>query len=96
MVDENKLKKALKLYLVTDSDILKGRDFYKVIEDSMKAGVNMVQLREKDADGKELKLAGKKVKFEVTVNKIVKEVTPELTDDYVKKNLKDILKKIIF
>ena len=35
MVDENKLKKALKLYLVTDSDILKGRDFYKVIEDSM-------------------------------------------------------------
>ena len=29
MVDENKLKKALKLYLVTDSDILKGRDFYK-------------------------------------------------------------------
>ena len=53
MVDENKLKKALKLYLVTDSDILKGRDFYKVIEDSMKAGVTMVQLREKDADGKE-------------------------------------------
>ena len=53
MVDENKLKKDLKLYLVTDSDILKGRDFYKVIEDSMKAGVTMVQLREKDADGKE-------------------------------------------
>ena len=53
MVDENKLKKALKLYLVTDSDILKGRDFYKVIEDSMKAGVTVVQLREKDADGKE-------------------------------------------
>ena len=53
MVDENKLKKALKLYLVTDSDILKGRDFYKVIEDSMKAGVTMVQLREKDDDGKE-------------------------------------------
>ena len=53
MVDENKLKKALKLYLVTDSDILKGRDFYKVIEDSMKAGVTIVQLREKDADGKE-------------------------------------------
>ena len=53
MVDENKLKKALKLYLVTDSDILKGRDFYKVIEDSMKAGVTMVQLREKNTDGKE-------------------------------------------
>ena len=53
MVYENKLKKALKLYLVTDSDILKGRDFYKCIEDAIKAGVTMVQLREKNADGKE-------------------------------------------
>ena len=53
MVDENKLKKALKLYLVTDSEILKGRDFYKCIEDAIKAGVTMVQLREKNADGKE-------------------------------------------
>ena len=53
MINKDELKNALKLYLVTDSDILKGRDFYKVIEDSMKAGVTMVQLREKDADGKE-------------------------------------------
>ena len=53
MVDRYELKKALKLYLVTDSDILKGRDFYKCIEDAIKAGVTMVQLREKDADGKE-------------------------------------------
>ena len=89
MINKDKLKKDLKLYLVTDSKILKDRDFYKCIEDAIKSGVTMVQLREKDADGKELKLAGKKVKFEVTINKIVKEVTPELTDDYVKKNLKD-------
>ncbi len=53
MVDENKLKKLLKLYLVTDSDLLKGRDFYKCIEEAIQAGVTMVQLREKDADGKE-------------------------------------------
>ena len=53
MINKDELKNALKLYLVTDSDILKGRDFYKVIEDSMKAGVTMVQLREKNTDGKE-------------------------------------------
>lgn len=45
--------KELKLYLVTDSDILKGRDFYKCIEDALKGGVTMLQLREKDASGKD-------------------------------------------
>lgn len=45
--------KELKLYLVTDSDILRGRDFYKSIEDALKGGVTMLQLREKDASGKE-------------------------------------------
>ena len=53
MINKDELKNALKLYLVTDSDILKGRDFYKCIEDAIKAGVTMVQLREKNADGKE-------------------------------------------
>lgn len=43
----------LKLYLVTDSDILKGRDFYNCIEEALKGGVTMLQLREKDASGKE-------------------------------------------
>ncbi|MEW8957115.1 thiamine phosphate synthase, partial [Clostridium sp.] len=47
------MKDKLKLYLVTDSEILKGRDFYKAIEDAIKGGVTMVQLREKDALGKE-------------------------------------------
>ena len=45
--------KELKLYLVTDSDILKGRDFYKCIEEALKGGVTMLQLREKNASGKE-------------------------------------------
>lgn len=53
MVDIDKLRKDLKLYLVTDSDILKNRDFYKCIEEAMKAGVTMVQLREKNTEGKE-------------------------------------------
>ena len=43
----------LKLYLITDSDILKGRDFYHCIEEALKGGVTMLQLREKEADGKE-------------------------------------------
>lgn len=42
-----------KLYLVTDSDILKGRDFFWCIEEALKAGVTMLQLREKDCLGKE-------------------------------------------
>lgn len=53
MAKINKLKESLKLYLVTDSDLLKERDFYKCIEDAIKAGVTMVQLREKNTDGKE-------------------------------------------
>lgn len=45
--------KDLKLYLVTDSDILRGRDFYNSIEEALKGGVTMLQLREKNASGKE-------------------------------------------
>lgn len=50
---KNNKKEVLKLYLVTDSDILKSRDFYKCIEDAIKGGVTMVQLREKNASGSE-------------------------------------------
>lgn len=42
----------MKLYLVTDSDILKDRDFYFEIEEALKAGVKCVQLREKNLAGK--------------------------------------------
>ncbi|WP_270505938.1 thiamine phosphate synthase [Paraclostridium sordellii] len=47
------MKEKLKLYLVTDSEILKERDFYKCIEDALKGGVTTLQLREKNANGKE-------------------------------------------
>ena len=53
MIDIKNFKKHLKLYLVTDTDILKGRNFYKCIEDAINGGVTIVQLREKDTDGKE-------------------------------------------
>ena len=45
--------KEVKFYLVTDSDILRGRDFYNSIEEALKGGVTMLQLREKNASGKE-------------------------------------------
>lgn len=47
------MKLNLKLYLVTDTEILRGRDFYKCIEDALKGGVTTVQLREKNSSGKE-------------------------------------------
>ncbi|KMT23206.1 thiamine phosphate synthase [Clostridium cylindrosporum] len=45
--------KYFNLYLVTDSSILNGRDFYNCIEEALKGGVTTLQLREKDASGKE-------------------------------------------
>lgn len=36
------------LYLVTDRGILQGRDLFKSVEDAIKGGVTLVQLREKD------------------------------------------------
>lgn len=43
----------LKVYLVTDSKILEGRDFYKCIEEALKGGIKAIQLREKDFLGKD-------------------------------------------
>lgn len=53
MIDKENLKKDLKLYLVTDSEMLEGRDFYKCIEDAIASGITTVQLREKNAPGRE-------------------------------------------
>ncbi len=41
------------LYLVTDRDILKGRDFFKAVELAVKGGVTLVQLREKNISSRE-------------------------------------------
>lgn len=52
----------LKLYVVTDSDILKERNFYGCIEEALKGGVTMVQLREKSCDGAEFLEKAKKLR----------------------------------
>ncbi|MGL5616607.1 MAG: thiamine phosphate synthase [Sarcina sp.] len=44
--------KDIGLYLVTDSDILKDRDFYEAVEEALKAGVKVIQLREKNLEGR--------------------------------------------
>lgn len=40
-------KDKLKVYLVTDNNALNGRDFFEVVEQALKGGVTIVQLREK-------------------------------------------------
>lgn len=35
------------IYLVTDEDVLNGRNLYDIVENALKGGVSMVQLREK-------------------------------------------------
>ena len=50
----------LKVYLVTDSHSLNGRDFFDVVEEAVKSGVTMVQLREKELNSADfLKKANK-------------------------------------
>ncbi len=43
----------MKLYLVTDEEILKGKDLYTVVEAAVRGGVSMVQLREKTTSTRE-------------------------------------------
>ena len=52
----------LKFYLVTDSDILRERDFYKSVEEALSGGVTCVQLREKNLLGKEFLIKAKKIR----------------------------------
>ena len=54
--------KRLKLYLVTDSNILEGRDFYFEIEEALRAGIKCIQLREKTLGGKEFLERAKKLR----------------------------------
>lgn len=50
------------LYLVTDRDILKGRNLIEAVEESIKGGVTLVQLREKKLSTKEFYDIAVKVK----------------------------------
>ena len=51
-----------KLYLVTDRDVLKGRDLGKAVEDSILGGATIVQLREKDVTSREFYAIATKIK----------------------------------
>lgn len=56
------LKEALKLYLVTDRRLALGRDIAWVVEEAVKGGVTMVQLREKEVSTREFIELGLKLK----------------------------------
>lgn len=51
-----------KLYLVTDRDVLKGRDLTKAVEDSILGGATIVQLREKNVTSREFYAIAEKIK----------------------------------
>lgn len=51
-----------KLYLVTDQKACLGRDLFWVVEEAIKGGVEIVQLREKDLSGNELMYKAQKLK----------------------------------
>lgn len=50
------------LYLVTDRGILKGRDLFRAVEDAIKGGVTLVQLREKDITSRDFYHIALKIK----------------------------------
>ncbi|MCQ2959926.1 MAG: thiamine phosphate synthase [Bacteroidales bacterium] len=52
----------LKLYLVTDRPLSLGRDIAWIVEEAVKGGVTMVQLREKDCDTREFLEVAQKLK----------------------------------
>ena len=54
--------KDCKIYLVTDEKSCNGKDFYKCIEESIKGGVKIVQLREKNISTKDFYKKALKVK----------------------------------
>ena len=54
--------KDCKIYLVTDEKACNGKDFYKCIEEAIKGGVKIVQLREKNISTKDFYEKALKVK----------------------------------
>ena len=58
----NQTNSQIKLYLVTDEAACKGRDFFWVVEEAVKGGVTMVQLREKTLGTRAFIERGKRLK----------------------------------
>lgn len=75
------------VYLVTDRDILAGRDLCQAVEESIKGGATVIQLREKNIDddeflkiAKDLQKVTKKYNIPLIINdniKIAKEIDAE-------------------
>ena len=57
-----RIREQLRLYLVTDRGLSLGRDIAWVVEEAVKGGVTMVQLREKDIDTRQFIELGLKLK----------------------------------
>jgi thiamine-phosphate pyrophosphorylase len=53
MILKKRLLEKPGLYLVTDSSVLKGRDLFKILSGSLKAGLDMVQFRDKEASDRD-------------------------------------------
>lgn len=62
MILKKGLLKKPGLYLVTDRDILKAKDLLYILSRSLDAGLDMVQLRDKEASDRELLEIGKGIK----------------------------------
>jgi thiamine-phosphate pyrophosphorylase len=56
------IEKQIQLYLVTDEKACLGRDFFWVVEEAVKGGVTMVQLREKELGTRAFIEKGKRLK----------------------------------
>lgn len=61
MLKKELLKKP-GLYLVTDRNALKGKDLLKILPESLRAGLDMVQFRDKEADDADFLETASKIK----------------------------------
>jgi len=59
---KKELLKKPGLYLVTDRGVLKGKDLFKILPDSIRAGLDMVQFRDKEAGDTDFLEAAAKIK----------------------------------
>ncbi len=60
------MKKALKLYLVTDRPLSLGRDLEEIVREAVEGGVTMVQLREKECPTGEFVALARRLKALLT------------------------------
>jgi len=59
---KKRLLKKPGLYLVTDRNVLKARDLLQILSRSMEAGLDMIQLRDKEATDEDLLGTARKIK----------------------------------